>query len=64
MSPPAMPLACSAMLYRAEFLCNGVIQIWRHAMNEFKETIGHILIMQLLVAAIIVERWSMPGEAE
>ena len=33
-------------------------------MNEIKETIGHILIMQLLVAAIIVDHWSTPGEAE
>ncbi len=33
-------------------------------MNEIKETIGHILIMQLLVAAAIVERWSAPGDTE
>ena len=33
-------------------------------MNQFRETIGHILIMQLLVAAIIVERWSAPGNAK
>jgi hypothetical protein len=26
-------------------------------MTEFKETIGHILIMQLLVAAVIVDKW-------
>lgn len=27
-------------------------------MNEFKETLGHILIMQMLVAAVLVDRWA------
>ena len=27
-------------------------------MEDFRETVGHILIMQLLVAAVIVDRWS------
>jgi hypothetical protein len=27
-------------------------------MQEIRETLGHILVMQLLVTAIIVERWA------
>lgn len=27
-------------------------------MNQFKETLGHILIMQMLVAAVLVDRWA------
>ena len=64
MSPSAMLLACLAMLERTELLCNGLIQNRRHEMNEFKQTIGHILVMQLLVAAIIVEQWSTPADAK
>ena len=27
-------------------------------MKEIRETIGHIVVMQLLVTAMIVERWA------
>lgn len=27
-------------------------------MQEFKETLGHIVIMQMLVAAVLVDRWA------
>ena len=27
-------------------------------MEDIRETLGHILVMQLLVTAIIVERWA------
>jgi hypothetical protein len=27
-------------------------------MKDFREAVGHILVMQLLVAAVIVDRWS------
>jgi hypothetical protein len=27
-------------------------------MQSFKETVGHILVMQLLVTAIVVESWA------
>ena len=27
-------------------------------MQNFKETIGHILVMQLLVTAMVVESWA------
>jgi hypothetical protein len=27
-------------------------------MQEIKETLGHIVIMQMLVAAVLVDRWA------
>lgn len=27
-------------------------------MQSFKETVGHILVMQLLVTAMVVENWA------
>ena len=33
-------------------------------MTELKETIGHILVMQLLVAAIVVEHWAQSGDKQ
>ena len=33
-------------------------------MKEFKEAIGHILIMQLLVAAALVEQLTSTGDEE
>ena len=27
-------------------------------MQEIKETLGHIVIMQMLVAAVLVDRWT------
>ncbi len=27
-------------------------------MKDFREAMGHILVMQLLVAAVIVDRWA------
>ncbi len=27
-------------------------------MQDFRQAIGHVLIMQLLVAAVIVDRWA------
>jgi len=33
-------------------------------MTELRETIGHILIMQLLVAAAIVDKWTREETTE
>jgi len=27
-------------------------------MQEIKETLGHIVIMQMLVAAVLIDRWA------
>ena len=30
-------------------------------MKDFRETIGHILVMQLLVTAVLVDQWTNRG---
>jgi len=27
-------------------------------MSEFRQTVGHIVIMQLLIAAMVVDKWT------
>lgn len=33
-------------------------------MSDFKETMGHIVVMQLLVAAMIVDNWTRKESPE
>ena len=53
-----MQLAPQAMLSGAKPVPNSRRNYGRCSMQEFKEIASHIVIMQVLVIAVLVDRWA------
>ncbi len=62
MSPPVMPVAGRAMSPEPIHGFNGSLNRTRGdipmiSKREFKDALAHVLVMQLLIAASLVNRW-------
>jgi len=53
-----MRLALLAMLKDAKPMPNSSRNYGTYNMHEFKEVVSHIVVMQVLVIAVLVDRWA------
>jgi hypothetical protein len=57
-APYAMRLTLLAMLKDAKPMPNSIRNNGRYSMHEFKQVVSHIVVMQVLVIAVLVDRWA------